>query len=66
MVWVPACSQEIAKEEKPLQLEAGNSFVNKLVVSDPEIFFGGVKNSGYSGNFTLMESANLSTQNHLD
>jgi len=34
-------------EKVALQLEAGNSFVNKLVTSDPRLPFGGVKNSGY-------------------
>ncbi|WP_405606268.1 NAD-dependent succinate-semialdehyde dehydrogenase [Polaribacter sp. Asnod1-A03] len=34
-------------EKIALQLEAGNSFVNKLVASDPRMPFGGVKNSGY-------------------
>ncbi|WP_299667306.1 NAD-dependent succinate-semialdehyde dehydrogenase [uncultured Polaribacter sp.] len=34
-------------EKVALQLEAGNSFVNKLVVSDPRMPFGGIKNSGY-------------------
>lgn len=34
-------------EKVALQLEAGNSFVNKLVTSDPRMPFGGIKNSGY-------------------
>ncbi len=34
-------------ERVALKLEAGSSFVNKLVVSDPRLPFGGVKNSGY-------------------
>jgi succinate-semialdehyde dehydrogenase/glutarate-semialdehyde dehydrogenase len=34
-------------EQVALQLEAGSSFVNKLVASDPRLPFGGIKNSGY-------------------
>src|SRR5690606_37516342 len=34
-------------EKLARQLEAGSSYVNKLVVSDPRLRFGGIKNSGY-------------------
>jgi succinate-semialdehyde dehydrogenase/glutarate-semialdehyde dehydrogenase len=34
-------------EKVALQLEAGNSFVNKMTASDPRMPFGGMKNSGY-------------------
>ncbi|MCL4153485.1 UNVERIFIED_CONTAM: hypothetical protein GTU68_002012 [Idotea baltica] len=37
----------IRGEKIALQLEAGNSYVNKLVASDPRLPFGGIKNSGY-------------------
>lgn len=48
-------------EKVALQLEAGNSFVNKLVVSDPRMPFGGIKNSGYGrelSNYGIREFVN--------
>ncbi|MFD2289157.1 aldehyde dehydrogenase family protein [Pedobacter petrophilus] len=40
-------SDKARGEKVALQLEAGSSFVNKLVTSDPRFPFGGIKNSGY-------------------
>ncbi|WP_397446506.1 NAD-dependent succinate-semialdehyde dehydrogenase [Polaribacter sp. R77954] len=51
-------------EKIALQLEAGNSFVNKIVASDPRLPFGGIKNSGYGrelSNFGIKEFVNIKT-----
>ena len=51
-------------EKIALQLEAGNSFVNKLVASDPRLPFGGIKNSGYGrelSDFGVKEFVNTKT-----
>lgn len=47
-----------------LQLEAGSSFVNKLVASDPRMPFGGIKNSGYGrelSGYGIKEFMNIKT-----
>ncbi|MBI5519988.1 MAG: NAD-dependent succinate-semialdehyde dehydrogenase [Desulfovibrio sp.] len=49
-------------EQIALQLEAGNSFVNTLVVSDPRLPFGGIKHSGYGrelSSFGIREFVNI-------
>lgn len=51
-------------EKIALQLEAGSSFVNKLVVSDPRLPFGGVKNSGFGrelSGYGIKEFVNIKT-----
>ncbi|MCL4125533.1 UNVERIFIED_CONTAM: hypothetical protein GTU68_000201 [Idotea baltica] len=51
-------------EKIALQLQAGNSFVNKLVASDPRLPFGGIKNSGYGrelSDFGVKEFVNTKT-----
>jgi succinate-semialdehyde dehydrogenase/glutarate-semialdehyde dehydrogenase len=58
-------TRDIKRGEKlALQLEAGSSFVNKLVVSDPRLPFGGVKNSGYGrelASYGIREFVNTKT-----
>ncbi|KVV14302.1 NAD-dependent succinate-semialdehyde dehydrogenase [Flavobacterium sp. TAB 87] len=51
-------------EKIALQLESGSSFVNKLVVSDPRLPFGGVKNSGFGrelSGYGIKEFVNIKT-----
>jgi succinate-semialdehyde dehydrogenase / glutarate-semialdehyde dehydrogenase len=59
-------TQDIAKGERiaATELEAGSSYVNERVQSDPRLPFGGIKTSGYGrelGEFGIHEFVNIKT-----
>jgi succinate-semialdehyde dehydrogenase/glutarate-semialdehyde dehydrogenase len=60
-VWT---QDEAERDHLIQQLEAGMVFVNKMVVSDPRVPFGGVKQSGFGrelGPFGIREFTNIKT-----
>lgn len=59
-------TQDLAKGERiaSTELEAGSSYVNERVQSDPRLPFGGIKTSGYGrelGGFGILEFVNVKT-----
>lgn len=59
-------TQDIARGERiaATELEAGSSYVNERVQSDPRLPFGGIKTSGYGrelGGFGILEFVNIKT-----
>jgi succinate-semialdehyde dehydrogenase/glutarate-semialdehyde dehydrogenase len=58
-------TKDVARGERVARdLEAGCTFVNALVASDPRLPFGGIKESGYGrelGSFGIKEFVNLKT-----
>ncbi len=58
-------TKDVARGERVArQLEAGCTFVNALVASDPRLPFGGIKESGYGrefGSYGIKEFVNIKT-----
>jgi succinate-semialdehyde dehydrogenase/glutarate-semialdehyde dehydrogenase len=58
-------TRDLARGERiARQLEAGSTFINSLVASDPRLPFGGIKQSGYGrelGSYGIKEFVNIKT-----
>jgi acyl-CoA reductase-like NAD-dependent aldehyde dehydrogenase len=63
-------TQELEKAEKlSMSLESGIVTVNNVVISDPRIPFGGIKNSGFGrelSRYGMLESVNVKSVRFYD